>query len=349
MPLPAQLDAAAAPHRPDGHQPLAPAWTALPTAPMALAQMAVQFAPGDPAGPTAVAELAATLTLPSGPRRHDVVEERDADGFVNRVVLAYWDDVAAYDRWAAQPAVRALWEDADPAAMGEVGRWRELASVAPERVETLHSSGERGGDQGAARLSSIAPTDVHEYPGGARDRMPIAREDPLDSPLGDALPPARLADTRGRRIVVTPPSNVCFIRTAQDWSSCGPAERARYLEHVEPTLRRGAAYLAGAPAESGCVSARFARELGDGDAARDHSCVLAWFLSLAHLERWTHAHPTHQAILGEFFALVEQGGGQIELALWHEVFTLPAGAARLEYLNCHPCTGFLPFFDEERP
>jgi hypothetical protein len=76
--------------------------------------------------------------------------------------------------------------------------------------------------------------------------------------------------------------------------------------------------------------------------------VLAWFRSLADLERWTHSHPTHQAILNEFFALVEQGGGQIELALWHEVFTLPTGTPRLEYRDCHPRTGFPPYAPEER-
>jgi hypothetical protein len=308
MAAPAQLDAATAPHRPEGHQPVAPAWTALPTAPMVLAQLAVQSAPEDGAGEAAFAELTALLDGV----RHDVVEEHDRDGALNRIALAYWDDLGAYDVWAAEPAVRAWWADT------EIGRWREVSTVPPERIETLHSDGQLGPGQGSAQLSLIAPTDVHEYPGGMRDRMPISRTDALEHDL-------------------------CFIRTAQDWSGCGPAERARYLEHVEPTLRRGAEYLASSPEESGCLSARFAREPG-----QDRSCVLAWFRSLADLERWTHTHPTHQAILNEFFALVEQGGGQIELALWHEVFTLPAGAPRLEYLDCHPGTGFLPFPHEER-
>jgi len=309
MTMPAQLDADTAPHRPDGHRPVAPAWTALPTAPMVLAQLAVQSAPDDPAGAEAFAQLTALLAGV----RHDVVEEHDRDDRLNRIALAYWPDVSAYDTWTAQGAVRTWWEDAG------VGRWREVSVVPPERIETLHSSGELGPSQGAAQLSLIAPTDVHEYPGGMRDRMPISRTDPLEGP-----------------------QNICFIRTAQDWSGCGPAERARYVEHVEPTLRRAAAYLAAEPEESGCLSARFARGPG-----ADRSCVLAWFRSLADLERWTHSHPTHQAILNEFFGLVESGGGQIELALWHEVFTLPAGAPRLEYRDCHPRTGLLPHISEE--
>jgi phenylacetaldoxime dehydratase/aldoxime dehydratase len=306
--MPTQLDAAAAPHRPEGHQPVAPAWTALPAAPMVLAQLAVQSAPDDPAGAAAFAQLTALLDGV----RHDVVESDDQEGARNHIALAYWDDLDAHDAWAAWSAVRAWWED------GEVGRWREVATVAPERIETLHSDGALAPTQGSAQLSLIAPTDVHEYPGAMRDRMAISRTDALTH-------------------------DVCFIRTAQDWTGCGPAERARYLEHVEPTLCRGADYLACEPEESGCLSARFAREPG-----KDRSCVLAWFRSLADLERWTHSHPTHLAILSEFFALVEQGGGQIELALWHEVFTLPAGAARLEYRDCHPRTGFLHHFDEER-
>jgi hypothetical protein len=308
MTLPPALDAVTAPHRPDGHRPVAPAWTALPTAPLVLAQLAVQSAPDDPAGPAAFAQLTALLDGV----RHDVVESLDGQGALNRIALAYWDDVAVYDAWAERPAVRAWWDDST------VGRWREIATVPPERIETLHSDGQLGPGQGSAQLSRIAPTDVHEYPGGMRDRMPISRTDALES-------------------------DICFIRTAQDWTGCGPAERARYLDHVEPTLRRGAEYLATEPEESGCLSARFAREPG-----QDRSCVLAWFASLADLERWTHSHPTHQAILNEFFGLVEQGGGQIELALWHEVFTLPAGAPRLEYRDCHPQTGFPPYAPEER-
>jgi hypothetical protein len=277
---------------------------------MVLAQLAVQSAPDDPDGEAAFAALVALLDGV----RHDVVESSDATGALNRIALAYWDDVTAYDAWAAQPEVTAWWDEST------VGRWREISVVPPERIETLHSDGELGPGQGSAQLSLIAPTDVHEYPGGMRDRMAISRTDPLDGP-----------------------QNVCFIRTAQDWTGCGPAERARYLEHVEPTLRRGAEYLASEPEESGCLSARFAREPG-----HDRSCVLAWFRSLADLERWTHSHPTHQAILNEFFGLVEQGGGQIELALWHEVFTLPIGSPRLEYRNCHPDTGFLPYLSKER-
>jgi hypothetical protein len=34
----------------------------------------------------------------------------------------------------------------------------------------------------------------------------------------------------------------------------------------------------------------------------------------------------------------------MRLNLGHEVIVVPEGQARLEYANCHPQTGFLPFF-----
>ena len=38
---------------------------------------------------------------------------------------------------------------------------------------------------------------------------------------------------------------------------------------------------------------------------------------------------------------------QLDLQLWHEVAVLPHKEQLFEYVNCHPGTGLLPFFESE--
>jgi len=152
-------------------------------------------------------------------------------------------------------------------------------------------------------------------------------------------------ETRGRRIRVDAPENVCLIRTAQEWTRCAPAERKTYLETVQPVLRAGAEFLRDHPHESGCISSRYVEELNGDGTLTDKTCVIAYWLSLDHLERWTVSHPTHQAIFASFYELLKKHDFNIDLALWHEVAVLPTGSLELEYVNCHERTGFLPFFE----
>jgi aldoxime dehydratase len=71
---------------------------------------------------------------------------------------------------------------------------------------------------------------------------------------------------------------------------------------------------------------------------------LAWWQSLAHLEAWAHRHPTHLAILKSFGELATHFAPDVTVVLGHEVYVVPKGGARAEYLNCHERTGLLPFF-----
>lgn len=76
---------------------------------------------------------------------------------------------------------------------------------------------------------------------------------------------------------------------------------------------------------------------------RMQTATLAWFLSLSHLERWTHSHPTHIAIYRSFGEFAAQFAPDIHMTLGHEVYVAPEGTA-MEYLNCHDRTGLLPHF-----
>ena len=152
-------------------------------------------------------------------------------------------------------------------------------------------------------------------------------------------------ETRGRRLLLAAPENLCVIRSAQDWSSCRGDERDSYLSDVHPVLTKGMKFLMENPVETGCLTCRFIEQLNDNGEAEDKTFGMAYFLDLAHLEAWAKSHPTHLAIFNSFMALAQRLGNAVTLRLWHEVAALPADGARLEYVNCHGRTGLLPFLE----
>ncbi|HZE04625.1 MAG TPA: phenylacetaldoxime dehydratase family protein [Solirubrobacteraceae bacterium] len=338
-PLPAQIDAERAPHRPAGHRPHAPAWTAVLCGrqqTIVYSQLGVQHPGAEPslAGLKLLQALRTLLSGPCGPAVLDFAVEIDDGGHRNDLLLAYWTSAVEERRWRARDDVARLWtsELADG-----VGLWREALTIAADRLETLYST-DRGA-QGVSSFAAVAPTTVHEYDGAARDRIARSRVDALQRV---AMIPRNEPSGSGERVLrPRSPENICFIRTAQDWSRCGGEEREIYLGHVAPALERGARFLRHHPAETGCLSGRFVRELDPDGAPAERTCFLGYFASLGDLERWTWSHETHAAIFGSFMDLVAQRGGEIALALWHEVCVLPSESVELEYRNCHPQTGLV--------
>ncbi|WP_037672368.1 phenylacetaldoxime dehydratase family protein [Streptomyces griseus] len=106
--------------------------------------------------------------------------------------------------------------------------------------------------------------------------------------------------------------------------------------------RCGARLVQGEPLDTGCLSIRKIDVRHPADA-QVQTATLAWWQSLAHLEAWAHEHPTHLAILQSFGELARHFAPDVTVVLGHEVYVVPAGGARAEYLNCHDRTGLLPF------
>lgn len=65
---------------------------------VAMAYFGVQHDGDGAAGDAALAALRERLRASDGPGHHDVARWADSGGPVNRVVAAYWDDPARFDR-----------------------------------------------------------------------------------------------------------------------------------------------------------------------------------------------------------------------------------------------------------
>ena len=285
-------------NRPPGHTPAAPAWTAasLPEATV----YSMLFARG-PDTTTATAALREALIAGNDTPSHLERARIDEDDGHSSVFLGYWDDVTTHARWHGRTDVAA--------ALALPGVLEESATIGADRWETLHSTSEE--TPGVRNLSPVEPTDVHEYWGAARDRIPASAQSDLASAPAEPLP-----------------ANLCLIRSGQIWQHCDENERHIYFQDVAPHLAAGVKYLAENP-DTGCISSRFLHEQTlDGEDLESTSFV-GWFWDLASLEAWSRSHPTHLAIFNAFLAMVGELGGEIQLRLWHEVAVLPAGAVRV--------------------
>lgn len=327
---------------PDNWEPPFPAWCAHlgDIKSIVIAYIGLQIHTDDVGEPEAALRL-----IKRGADSPDNVERGQFDdltGLVNHVFVCYWRDPQVYVRFAEESAF-SEWLADDSLLNSGVGVWIEAFRIPLARFETLFSSEI---PVGAARLSDkpmTGPVIEHGYWGGMRDRIPASDSDGLFTPLDDVPKIIDHTETKGRRLLLTPPENLCLIRSGQDWSSCRGEERDSYLRDVHPLLKRGMQFLMENPDETGCLTCRFIHQLGDSGHAEDKTFGMAYFFDMRRLEIWAKSHPTHIAIFNSFMSLAQRLGGTIRLRLWHEVAVLPTDGARLEYVNCHARTGLLPF------
>ena len=262
----------------------------------------------------------------------------DKTGMTNHVWIAYWrnDD---YDAWWARHDVSAWWADYTRLADG-AGYWREVSHVAPDRIETLHSSPHA---HGIATLADEleGPVDEHAYPGAARDRIPASGNDALAGQESVGTRLDATATSGGKRVRVTAPKNMCIIRSGQDWSHCSGDEASFYAQEVEPSLREGMDFLRDHPEETRCLCMRLMRCTDADGSPLEQTFGLGYGLDIYAFEEWAKSHPTHLKIFGQFMEHAGRFGEDMQLRLWHEVSVVADEGSEFEYLGCHPQTGLL--------
>jgi Haem-containing dehydratase len=327
------------PHRSPDHEPRFPGFTA--QIPEQVTEIVFcQYGASAPDAQAAAGEVERLRGVFAGDAAPDVLDRGvfvDRAGEHNDVLLVYWFDRQRFEAWRESAATRSAWRA--HADSGPIGVWRETATISRSRLESLYSH-----PPGFARTSGISDsfeqdvTPYHDYWGAARDRIAESRHDPLHGEL-DRLDSVPSPETRGRRLTVTGPANLCLIRTAQDWTQ-SRTFRDVYLNDVAPVKDAGMEFLRRTP-ETGCIEARNISETDLDGRLLDRSCTVAWFISLGHLEDWSKSHKTHLAIYGSFFKMLQHSSDPLDVVFWHEVSVLPRGAVRGEYVNCHPDCGLL--------
>ena len=147
-----------------------------------MAYFGVQSKGGDMRGKTCAAfqKIRESLTLADGPARHDLVQFVDAEGYLNLIVVAYWNDPKTHQTWSNSPAVANWWNSDDRLNEG-VGYWREVLSPRMEQFETIFTH-DYGPFEGVSILfgNMSQPIFEHGYWGSMRDRLPVSQNDTME-------------------------------------------------------------------------------------------------------------------------------------------------------------------------
>jgi hypothetical protein len=267
----------------------------------------------------------------------------DGLSYANEFWIAYWTDAAQFEHWNRDSDMR-RWL-ADPIRLTEgPGYWMETLSIAIEDFETIFGT---ENPAGVACAAEMVPNDrTHGYWGSMRDRIPSSTSDSFVSPLGNRLVRSPPRETFDKRLRVKAPKNLCYIRSGQDYSKCGIEQRKTYLEEIAPVLKDGMDYLRDNSEEAGCCSWRFATNIGPDGSRAERTFGLGLFLSMGNLEDWSSTHRTHLVIFSRWQQMYRKYDFVLELQTWHEVGIL-RDQGDFEYINCHPQTGLLPFFQAE--
>lgn len=279
---------------------------------------------------------------PDGPGTLERFHYMDPQGFHCDVFLAGWLRAQWYHDWFAQPAVRSWWDNLPCRADQSVGFWREV--MTPHKDYFQYGAGVDR-KAGFAALGDIVPSEKFGYWGGYRDRVPGSAHDKFITPL-NTVPEPVFQDTLGKRLSIRIPDNICFIREGQSWDQSGDEERRIWKENMEPVVADWVGFLRDNPTETGCLSLRFCREQDVKTGAdQEKQSQIAFLLSLRHIERAARTAHTHLAVKDRLMQMYREPKFTPQMHIWVEMFILKSDDLETEYVNCHPSTGLLPYFE----
>jgi aldoxime dehydratase len=265
---------------------------------------------------------------------------KDSEGYYCDITIGYWKRVADYDTWFASPAVRSWWKAFPLDA--SVGLWREV--MTPHKDYYQYGAGvpQKGG---LSALGELIPCDKFGYWGGYRDRVPASTHDKF-LPAFQDMPQRVARETFGKRLSVKLPNNICYIREGQGWNLSGDAERQIWKEQMEKPVDQWVSELHENPYKTGCFSLLFGREhdMTTGEPIEKQS-QLAFLLSLSHIERAARTNHSHLCVHKSFSEMYTQPKFEPRMHIWVEMVIVKEGDMQTEYVNCHPMTSMLPYFE----
>lgn len=266
----------------------------------------------------------------------------DPDGYDCDILLAYWVGREAFQRWNNSAPVAGWWSalSVDPAI--DVGVWREVMSAHKDRFQYAAGTDEKAS---AAALLPMVGSAKFGYWGSYRDRFPASRGDNFASPYKEV--PDRLErQTKGKRIRIATPDNICFIREGQGWERAQAAERAIWKDSMEKVVEQWVDALQHDPKVTGGLSIRFCREQWvDSGVDREKQSQFGFLLSLGHIEQAARTHATHLCVRSSFIEMYTEPKFAPQMHVWVEVQILKSDELDAQYVNCHPRTGLLPYFE----
>jgi len=286
--------------------------------------------------------VSAIFKLKNGPVLFDFARFEDPQSFDTIFATAYWQEPEAYKSWLESSEYRNWWNDTGK-DKGTLGYFRESIEVSKDKLETIAFKDYISG-LSACPMHKVKPIEESGYWGAARDRIPASAFDKLESPMINNVPKPRTQTSTKSRLRMRPPKNFVVIRSGVSWEDCGEEQFSSYEKNLKPKLDLGMEFLRQNPVESGCLNMRQVSVIDSHGNEEKESFCLGYFASLHHLETWSKNHPTHLAIYGRAQQERKKYMDKLELRTFHEVYVVDRDAD-MEYINCHPQTGLIPYFE----
>lgn len=287
-------------------------------------------------------KLSALFKLENGPGNVERSHYIDPQGFHCDVFMTYWVGRNSFNQWVNSESVTMWWASLPVDPDSDIGFWREVLSPHKDRFNYAAGVEEKAG---AAALLPLEPCKKFGYWGSYRDRLPASVVDNFESPF-KVMPEPVIRESKGKRIVVSTPDNICFIREGQGWDRCGPDERSIWKNMMEKVVGHWIDFLAEKPAETGCASIRFCREqdLVTG-VDREKQSQFGFLLSLGHIEQAARTQKCHLAVRSKFIDMYTEPKFEPQMHVWVEVHVLKHNELDAQYVNCHGRTGLMPYFE----
>lgn len=259
------------------------------------------------------------------------------------MLLAYCTDHQAYQQWWQSAETQQAWQALTSSSKNEkTGYWREV--LLTHKNHFNYAAGVED-EVASAALLPLAPSNTFGYWGAYRDRLPASKTDEFASEYAE-VPALRNHQTKGRRLRVTPPDNLCLIREGQGWGNCGAEEKSVWDQHMADVVDEWVNFLDEDPRATGCLSVRKCSEVEVSQgSSQPRQCQIAFLLSLEHIEQAARTHSTHLAVHKSFVKMYREPKFEPKMHVWVEVHILKRNDLVTEYINCHNRTGLLPFFD----
>jgi heme-degrading monooxygenase HmoA len=311
------------------------------------AQFGVQ-ANGQGHGEDFIKEMRALFSAADGPIRVERCHGFNTAGIHEDILMTYWTHKEDYERWYASAAFTSWWSELPNE--GPLGYWRENMTPDVDHVGFIGFGLEADRLVGCTHAMGAVPSQKWGYWGNYRDRFAASKHDRLESPLGTELPEPVVRDTRGRRVKIIAPHNLCFVREGQESTYITTAtERELWDVQLKPALDKWIEYLMQNPRLSGAAVTRntIEQDLETGEDKEKYT-ELSYLLTLRHLERASRTQPSHVALYNTYMGMLDElaeSGVPTALMTWVEQHILEEGCLDAEYINCHPNSGLLPWFD----
>lgn len=212
------------------------------------------------------------------------------------------------------------------------GFWYEILKIPAKYFESILAY--NSNDEGVSNFLDLELCDAHEYWGAMRDRIPASAYNQFLSEGTNIRRTIYKDETSTQKLSITVPDNICFIRTVQDLSKVSDAERKIYVEVMEPVLDEGIMFLS--DELETCLDIKKVTEIDANADDLQITSVLAYFESLAALEKWASSHPAHLSIFNTYFDILKMQDGKSDVNLWHEVSVLKSEDVETFYCYCQP-------------